>query len=169
MKITRRQLRQLISEIRIKPSIPDVPSDDALNKIDLLARTGMPSADPLADAFGFPDDRSYSKELKDYDDINTIPSIELHKNMRAQDIINVYDHEYFTANGQLRLYDHIAKVRNNMSKSEFDVFLRKLAEDVFQHASQQYVPVTNPFHAALTKHPLSHDEGIYRIYQVLKQ
>ena len=36
MKITRRQLRKLIAEHMIKPGIPNVPSDDAMTKIDII-------------------------------------------------------------------------------------------------------------------------------------
>ena len=68
MKLTRRQLRRLI-EIRIKPSIPNIPSDDSYTKIDKLARDPeyQHMADSMADAFGYPRDRSYSKDLKTYD------------------------------------------------------------------------------------------------------
>lgn len=68
MKITRRQLRKLI-ETTIKPSIPNIPSDDAYLKIDDLARQKefQPDADSLAGAFGYPEDRSYSDDLRTYD------------------------------------------------------------------------------------------------------
>ena len=67
MKLTRKQLRRLI-ETRIKPSIPNIP-DDAYTKIDTLARDpGVAHmADSMADAFGYPEDRSYVKDLKTYD------------------------------------------------------------------------------------------------------
>ena len=68
MKITRTQLRRLI-EVTIKPSIPNVPSDDSYAKIDKLARDPeyQHMADSMADAFGYPEDRSYVKDLKTYD------------------------------------------------------------------------------------------------------
>ena len=68
MKVTRRQLRRLI-ETTIKPSIPNIPSGEAYTKIDDLARQEefQPSADSLAGAFGYPEDRSYSDDLRTYD------------------------------------------------------------------------------------------------------
>ena len=67
MKITRRQLRKLI-ETTIKPSIPDA-SDEYLGKIDDLARQPgfQDDADTFADALGYPEDRSYSDDLRVYD------------------------------------------------------------------------------------------------------
>jgi len=68
MKITRRQLRNLI-ETRIKPSIPNVPSEKLLGKIDDFARDKemQPDADSFAGSFGYPEDRSYVDDLKTYD------------------------------------------------------------------------------------------------------
>lgn len=68
MKITRRRLRQLI-ETTIKPSIPNMPSDDMVGKIDTLARSSdmRADADSFAGAFGYPEDRSYSQDLANYD------------------------------------------------------------------------------------------------------
>ena len=70
MKITRRQLRKLIAEHMIKPGIPNVPSDEAIVKIDDLARQDdfKLDADALAGAFGYPEDQSYSADLQAYDD-----------------------------------------------------------------------------------------------------
>ena len=69
MKLTRRQLRRLINEATIKPSIPNIPSDTAYTKIDDLARQSefQPSADSIAGAFGYPEERSYSEDLRTYD------------------------------------------------------------------------------------------------------
>ena len=69
MRITRKQLRHLI-ETTIKPTIPNLPSDEALGKIDVLARADdhRLQADSLADTFGYPDDRSYSDDLRVYDE-----------------------------------------------------------------------------------------------------
>ena len=70
MKITRRQLRQLISESMIKPGIPNIPSDNAMTKIDVMARSEdlQPDADSIAGTFGYPEDRSYVDDLRTYDD-----------------------------------------------------------------------------------------------------
>jgi len=68
MKITRRQLRKLI-ETRIKPSIPNVPNEELLGKIDDFARDKemQQDADSFAGAFGYPEDRSYVEDLATYD------------------------------------------------------------------------------------------------------
>ena len=68
MKITRRKLKRLI-EAMIKPSIPNIPSDDAYTKIDNFARDKemQADADSFAGAFGYPEDRSYVEDLKTYD------------------------------------------------------------------------------------------------------
>lgn len=54
----------------IKPGIPNIPSDAALTKIDDLARQEdfEADADSLAGAFGYPEDQSYSADLRVYDD-----------------------------------------------------------------------------------------------------
>ena len=72
MKITRRQLRQLIAEHMIKPGIPNIPSDEALGKIDILARSEdlQSSADVMAHSFDYPEDRSYSDDLSVYDKVS---------------------------------------------------------------------------------------------------
>ena len=73
VKITRKQLRRLI-ETTIKPSIPNVPSDEALGKIDFLARTHghQTQADSLASAFDYPEDRSYVADLRTYEAANRV-------------------------------------------------------------------------------------------------
>ena len=68
MKITRKQLRRLI-ETTIKPTIPNVPSDEALGKIDSVDAV---QADSFAGAFGYPEDRSYSDDLRTYDAANRV-------------------------------------------------------------------------------------------------
>ncbi len=68
VKITKRQLRRLI-ETRIKPSIPNVPSEELLGRIDNFARDPemQPDADSFAGSFGYPEDRSYVEDLATYD------------------------------------------------------------------------------------------------------
>ena len=68
MKITRRHLRRLI-ETTIKPTIPNVPSEELLGRIDNFARDEemQPDADAFAGSFGYPEDRSYVDDLKTYD------------------------------------------------------------------------------------------------------
>jgi len=79
MKLTRKKLRKLIAEHMIKPGIPNVPSDDAMTKIDMMARSEdmQPDADSIAGAFGYPEDQSYSADLRVYDEFGRIgPAIE---------------------------------------------------------------------------------------------
>jgi hypothetical protein len=73
-----------INETTIKPNIPNVPSDDAYTKIDDLARSEemRSSADSLAGAYGYPEDLSYSDDLRTYDDAN----------MPTMETVSVYRH-----------------------------------------------------------------------------
>ena len=66
--LTRNQLRRLI-ETTIKPIIPNV-SAAALGKIDAL--DDPKQVDNFAGAFGYPEDRSYSDDLKTYDAANRV-------------------------------------------------------------------------------------------------
>ena len=72
MKITRRQLRRLINETTIKPTIPNVPSEETLGKIDRVSQDDIFQADALAGAFGYPEDRSYTDDLRTYDAANRV-------------------------------------------------------------------------------------------------
>ena len=58
----------------IKPGIPNVPGAEAQGKIDDLARQEefQASADSMADVFGYPEDRSYSGDLKAYDEFGRL-------------------------------------------------------------------------------------------------
>ena len=53
----------------IKPSVPNVPSVQGQIKIDDLARQEefQAMADSMADTFGYPEGRSYSEDMKRYD------------------------------------------------------------------------------------------------------
>ncbi len=55
----------------IKPGIPNVPSSEAQGRIDDFARDPemQADADSMAQAFGYPEDQSYSEALQAYDDI----------------------------------------------------------------------------------------------------
>jgi len=164
MKITRRQLRQLINEVRIKPSIPNIPSDDAYTKIDSLARgdTTKASADVLANTYGFPDGSSYSSELKTYDDISKITDKSHIKDMMVRDVIDVYDEEVYNFTLDTIIYNEM----NNVSADEFDRFLKRLARKAFQHVHLNH---GTPFTRPNTDTPMSSGEGVYRIYQELKK
>jgi len=69
MKITRRQLRKLISETRIRPAVPLIDDIEMYDNLDTLARhdNTKDSADVLAHSLDFPEDRSYSDDLHHYD------------------------------------------------------------------------------------------------------
>jgi len=164
MKITRRQLRRLIQEIRIKPSIPNIPSGDAYTKIDSLARgnTTKASADVLANTFGFPGDSSYSSELKTYDDVSKIQGTEYAKDIMVQDVIDVYDEEVYNFTLDKIIYNEM----NSVSVDEFDGFLKRLARAAFQHVHLNH---GTPFTSTTTTTPMSSGEGVYRIYQALKK
>ena len=154
----------MINEIRIKPSIPSVPSDDAYTKIDSLARgdSTKASADVLARTFGYPEGSSYSSDLKDYDDVSKIPVTEHIKNMMALDLIDLYDEVVYNFTLDKVIYNEM----NNVSADEFDRFLKTIAREAFQYVHSNY---GNPFQRPHTNTPMSHGEGIYRIYQELKK
>ena len=96
--LTRNQLRRLI-ETTIKPTIPNVPSEDALGKIDSFAREKkmQPDADSFAGALGYPEDRSYSEDLRTYDEANA-PTLET---------VSVYRHPNIVINIPRELVDDV--------------------------------------------------------------
>lgn len=165
MKITRSQLRKLINEIRIKPAIPNVPSSDDLGKIDDLARSEDNSAmaGVMAHTFGYPEDRNYVEDLKDYDDIENIARTERLYDEIVQIIIDIYDQEVYNFSLDRLIYNEM----NSGSDSDFDKFLKRLARDMYVYMSKKYAGSGIP-------HPLEHSviikggSGISRIYQTLK-
>jgi hypothetical protein len=165
MKLTRKQLRRLINEIRIKPNIPSVPSEDALGKIDDLARSQdfKDSANVMSHTFGYPEDRSYVEDLKDYDDVVNIPRTEQLYDEIVQIIISIYDQEVHNFSLDRLIYDEM----NSSSDSDFDKFLKRLARDIYTYMSKKYAGSGIP-------HPFEHSviikggSGISRIYQALK-
>ena len=165
MKITRKQLRKIINEIRIKPNIPSVPSEDALGKIDDLARSQdfKDSANVMAHTFGYPEDRSYSEDLKDYDDVARIPVIERLYDEIVDIIIDIYDQEVYNYTLDKVLYNEL----NNKSAAEFDRYLKILARDVYKHTSKKYGGGGIP-HAYDPSIIIKGGAGIHRIYQALK-
>ena len=165
MRITRRQLRKLINEIRIKPNIPNVPSGDALGKIDDLSRSQdfKDSANVMAHTFGYPEDRSYSEDLKDYDDVSNIPQTEQLYDEIVQIIIDIYDQEVYNYTLDKVLYNEL----NNKSAVEFDRYLKVLARDVYTHTAKKYGGGGIP-HAYANNIIIKGGAGIHRIYQSLK-
>ena len=164
MKVTRRQLRKLINEIRIKPNIPNVPSEDALGKIDDLSRSQdfKDSANVMAHTFGYPEDRSYSEDLKDYDDVSNIPRTEQLYDEIVQIIIDIYDQEVYNYTLDKVIYNAL----NSKTDNDFDDFLKRLARDAYSHLARKY--------GGIIPHPMDHKikiqggAGIHRIYQALK-
>ena len=166
MKISRKQLRKLINEIRIKPNIPNVPSEDALGKIDDLARSQdfKDSSDSMAHTFGYPEDRIYSQDLKDYDDVARIPVKERLYDELVQIIIDIYDQEAYNYTLDKVLYNEL----NNKSAVDFDEYLKRLARDVYTHTSKKYGGGGIP-HIYDSNIIIKGGAGIHRIYQALKK
>ena len=71
-RIIKEELEATLGEMKTKPRIPNLPAgmeDDFLGKIDDLARNRdyRSDADSLAHSFEYPEDRSYSTDLEDYE------------------------------------------------------------------------------------------------------
>ena len=120
----------------IKPGIPNIPSDDAMAKIDIMARSEdlQPDADSLASAFDYPEDRSYSDDLRTYDDSGRIgPAIQ---QMRAlgTSYADAETHgepeEYYFRRDALKKAAEIC--------DSFDMSLVKLLIDSFTDAANDY-------------------------------
>ena len=167
MKITRRQLRKLINEIRIKPSIPNVPGDDALGKVDDLARQEefQPSADSLAGAFGYPEDRSYSADLKGYDNLGAeMGRYKIEKYLPGflnlpEDVIEVVAEFVFLSE------DPVLHIQLDEDMVEYE-----LGEDTY-HRGTHFQEVQKPENAKIVamindmrNNPKAHDVKLYYIY-----
>jgi hypothetical protein len=141
MKITRRQLRKLI-ETRIKPSIPDA-SDEYLGKIDDLARQPgfQDDADTFADAFGYPEDRSYSDDLRVYDTAGmpTIETLGIYDgSIREPDIDIVIPPELVddVINAHLEYVAQAGKQNFETAKIEFREAVRRIYDYVNNEAKK---------------------------------
>jgi len=167
MKITRRQLRRLINEVRIKPSIPNIPSDDALGKVDDLARQEefQPSADSLAGAFGYPEDRSYSADLKGYDNLEAeMGRYKIEKYLPGflnlpEDVIEVVAEFVF-----------LSEVPVLHIQLDEDMVEHELGEDTY-HRGTHFQEVQKPENAEIVamtndfrENPKAHDVKFYYIY-----
>ena len=154
-----------LMEIRIKPNIPNVPSAEAQEKIDDLARSQdfKDSADVMAHTFGYPEGRSYSQDLKDYDDIAKIPHIERLKSELVHHIIDIYDEEVHDYSLDKHIYNTMNKTAGEHS---FESFLKILARDIYTHISRKYhnLPIPHPFDNKITIHGA---DAIHRIYRAL--
>ncbi len=140
MKITRRQLRRLI-ETTIKPSIPNVPSDAALGKIDVLARAddNRLQADSLASAFDYPEDRSYADDLAPYDAANrvTIDTVDVSTGQATarKNYVSV-PIPYELVDALIERYEDVIAEEGNMHSSSYGIPydpLRDAGTDIFRH------------------------------------
>ena len=167
MKITRRQLRRLINEVRTKPNIPNIPGDDALGKVDSLARQkeSQPSADSLAGAFGYPEDRSYSADLKSYDNLEAeMGRFEIEKylpgflNLPENIIEAVVEFVFLSKDPTLHI------------QLEEDILEEEIGEDMYERATN-YPSRNIPENAdaveivdSYRNNPKAHDPKFYSIY-----
>ena len=121
-------------------------------------------ADVMSHTFGYPEDRSYVEDLKDYDDVSRIPVNERLYDEIVQIIIDIYDQEVYNYTLDKVLYNEL----NNKSAFEFDKFLKRLARDMYTYMSKKYGGrgIPHPFeHSVIIKG----GSGISRIYQALKE
>ena len=140
MKITRRQLRKLINESMIKPGIPNIPSDNAMTKIDVMARSEdlQPDADSIAGAFGYPEDRSYVDDLKTYDAAGrvTFDSVDVATGQSSNEIVTV-PIPYELVDELIRRHQTIVELENQGMRTQDigrDAYTFRLAaENVFRH------------------------------------
>ena len=136
MKLTRAQLRKLIAEHMIKPGIPNVPSGEAIGKIDDLARQDdfQSQADALAHAFKYPEDQSYSADLRAYDDSGRLG--------HAIDQMRVLGIKYADAetHGEPEEYYFRRSALRNAAKicDSFDMSMVKPLIDTFTEAANDY-------------------------------
>ena len=142
MKITRKQLRRLI-EVTIKPSIPNIPSDDSYAKIDKLARDPeyQHMADSMADAFGYPEDRSYVKDLKTYD----VAGRELFTDVYLKPYGDDEDEVTIVipmdlVDSVIEAYEDVTSEEGNMNSSRYAIpydQLRDAGIDIYRHIHDQ--------------------------------
>ena len=173
MKITRRQLRRLINEVRIKPYVPDLPSEDMRSKHDDLAKgeTSKASADVIAQTFGYPEDRSYSTDLKDYDEVGMIPAAELDNDQMIQYAVITYEMEYlqpmFASIPHYSIEMHLINKKSKLTDAEFDLFMKELAAEIFKKETSVYGPAI--FTNQVTNTQLTKGDAINRIYHELRR
>ena len=169
MKITRRQLRRLINEVRIKPSIPNIPSDDMYTKINNLAkdRSGKNSADVIAQTFGYPEDRSYSTDLKDYDEVPLLPFIELDNDYMIRYVVMAYESEYLPQNPpNNNIETYITNKKSKLTDVDFDEFMRELAKEIYEKILSSYGPAI--FTNRHNDTQLTESDAINRIFHELR-
>tara|TARA_Y100000385_G_scaffold85851_1_gene88117 strand:- start:180 stop:740 length:561 start_codon:yes stop_codon:yes gene_type:complete len=139
MKITRKQLRRLI-ETTIKPSIPNVPSEDLLGKIDDFARDKemQPDADSFAGSFGYPEDRSYVEDLGTYDAAGRAVIDTVYVKPMGQTEAEVLEVPipYELVDKVIEAYEDVTSEEGNMNSSRYAIpydELRDAGVDIFRH------------------------------------
>ena len=175
MKLTRKQLRKLINEVRIKPSLPDVPSTEYSEKIDDLARQEefQASADVIAQSFGYPEDRSYSTDLKDYDEVPLLPFIELDNDHMIRYVVMVYESEFLqpmiqsSQNPNHSIESIIQETRRKLTDVDFDGFMKEFAKEIYEKILSSYGPAI--FTNRHNDTQLAESDAINRIYHELRR
>jgi len=139
MKITRNILRRLI-ETTIKPSIPNVPSEDLLGKIDDFASSSdlEVDADSFAHSFGYPEDRSYVDDLRTYEAANrvTLDTVAVKNGQSPNETITI-PIPYELTDELIRRYQKIVELESqgisifDQGSAAFD--FREIGMDIYQH------------------------------------
>ena len=143
MKITRKQLRKLINETMIKPGIPNIPSVDALGKIDNMARSEdlRADADSLAGAFGYPEDRSYSADLRSYDDVGRLGAEIDNMHQLGKDFAESFEHDdpFDIGAGEGHYFRRHALRKANEICDSFDMSMVRPLIDAFTEGANDYI------------------------------
>ena len=142
MKITRKQLRKLINEAMIKPGIPNIPSAEAMGKIDMMARSEdlQADADSMAGAFGYPEDRSYSADLRGYDAAGRLGKEIENMSRLGNDYADSFSHDdpYVMGAGEgYYLRRHALEGATKICNS-FDISLVRPLIDAFTEGANDY-------------------------------
>ena len=142
MKITRKQLRQLIMEMAtIKPQPPTmISSDRAITNLNSMVRDPeyRDEYDDVAKTLGYPNDRSYSDDLKTYDDANrmTFDSVEVTEGQSTVEIVTV-PIPLELVDEVIKRHQTIVELENQGMRSQDigrDAYtFRRAGEDVFAH------------------------------------
>lgn len=140
MKITRKKLRRLI-ETTIKPTIPNVPSEDLLGKIDGFARDPemKSDADVFAGSFGYPEDRSYVEDLETYYDAGrvVIDSVDVKPLGQTESDLVMIPIPHELVDELIRRHQRVVELENQGMRAQDigrDAYtFRSAGENVFRH------------------------------------
>ncbi len=126
----------------IKPSIPGIPDESALGKIDTMARSEdlRADADSFAGAFGYPEDRSYSDDLRGYDDSGRL-GVEIN-NIReiGYDFAESFAHDdpFDIGAGEGYYFRRNALTRARKIIDSFDISMARPLIDSFTEGANDY-------------------------------